>query len=208
MLMVAMVRGDKIHKELEQELHETVRLTQIPTAEEAWALKFLNILFGLWELKVHGMTVSQPYFLSNFKMEFPVFGFLNDRLVTGIIDQIAQLPEFQGEQGPMDIFVGMPRKQKYGISDVKTRVIMALPRDRNSRAAEMQLCIYYRLLSVMIDGLVDMSRLYSERSLHSKVCFSDGFLLEVGNLYSDSGILSFEALQENNCLEVRISVCQ
>ena len=52
-----MRQGHKIHKELENELHETVTMTQITTAEEMWALRFLNILFGLQELQLHGMTV-------------------------------------------------------------------------------------------------------------------------------------------------------
>lgn len=52
-----MRQGHKIHKELENELHETVTFTQVTTPEELWALRFLNILFGLRELQVHGMTV-------------------------------------------------------------------------------------------------------------------------------------------------------
>lgn len=47
-----------MHKALENELHETVAFTQITTEEEAWALRFLNILFGLRELKHGGKTVS------------------------------------------------------------------------------------------------------------------------------------------------------
>ena len=57
-LTSAMRQGHNIHKKLERELHETVRVTHITTAEELWALKFLNILFGLRELELHGMTVS------------------------------------------------------------------------------------------------------------------------------------------------------
>ena len=52
-----MKQGHKIHKELENELHATVAMTQISTAEEIWALRFLNILFSLQELQFHGMTV-------------------------------------------------------------------------------------------------------------------------------------------------------
>jgi hypothetical protein len=52
-----MRQGHKIHKELENELHETVTMTQITTTEEMWALRFLNILFGLQELQLHEMTV-------------------------------------------------------------------------------------------------------------------------------------------------------
>jgi hypothetical protein len=53
-----MKAGDKIHKALEKELHDIVPLTQVTSHEDIWGLKFLNILFGLHELQVHGMTVS------------------------------------------------------------------------------------------------------------------------------------------------------
>jgi Exonuclease V - a 5' deoxyribonuclease len=52
-----MVQGNKIHKELENELHEMISLVHIPSSEESWALKLLNILFGLSELETHGITV-------------------------------------------------------------------------------------------------------------------------------------------------------
>jgi len=132
---------------------------------------------------------------------------LEDHLVLGVIDEIYQLPESQGEHGPMDIFVSVARKKKFGISDVKTRVNSSLPRDRNSRAAEMQLSVYYRLLAVMVDGTVDMKRLYSELGLDSQVCFSDAFLVEAGTTYSDIGVLGFDVLLENNCLDVWLQVC-
>jgi len=54
-----MVQGHRIHKELEHELHDTVNLAHIPNAEEAWGIKLLNILFGLWELNFRGMTVPE-----------------------------------------------------------------------------------------------------------------------------------------------------
>ena len=57
-----MRQGTKIHQELENELHETIKFAQIPTAEENWGLRFLNILFGLRELESRGMTVP-PHFL-------------------------------------------------------------------------------------------------------------------------------------------------
>lgn len=132
---------------------------------------------------------------------------MEDHLVLGVIDEISQLPESQGEHGPMDIFVNVPRKKKFGISDVKTRVNSSLPRDRNSRAAAMQLSVYYRLLSVMVDGTVDVTRLYCELGLDSQLCFSDAFLVEAGTTYSDIGVLEFDVLLENNCLDVWVHVC-
>jgi hypothetical protein len=57
-----MRQGTKIHQELENELPETIKFAQIPTAEEKWGLRFLNILFGLRELESRGKTVP-PHFL-------------------------------------------------------------------------------------------------------------------------------------------------
>jgi hypothetical protein len=53
-----MIRGNEIHKELENELHETISVSHMGTLEEVWALKFLNVLFGLSELKSQKVTVA------------------------------------------------------------------------------------------------------------------------------------------------------
>jgi Exonuclease V - a 5' deoxyribonuclease len=66
-----MRQGEIIHKELENELHETVPFTQITTNEEIWALRYLNILFGLRELELYGMTVHPSSMLcSQFRENF------------------------------------------------------------------------------------------------------------------------------------------
>ena len=57
-LSVAMEQGRKMHKVLENELHDTIAFTQVATPEDAWALRFLNILFGLHELQLIGVTVT------------------------------------------------------------------------------------------------------------------------------------------------------
>jgi exonuclease V len=103
----------------------------------------------------------------------------------------------------MDAFVDLKRKSHIVISDVKTRVNSSLPRARDSRGSEMQLSLYHRILSNMIDGVVDMNRLYSELSLDPESVLSDGFLAEAGTSYSAAGILPFEMLLENNTLNVR-----
>ncbi len=104
----------------------------------------------------------------------------------------------------MDAFVTVTRKKKLIISDVKTRVNSSLPKVRDSRASEMQLSIYYQLFLNMIDGTVDMSQVYSELTLDSEGLFSDGFLAEAGMSYSDSGVLTFDMLVENNNLNVSL----
>ena len=103
----------------------------------------------------------------------------------------------------MDAFVTVDRKKKVYISDLKTRVNPSLPKVRHSRASEMQLSLYHKLLMNMIDGIVDISRFYSELSLDSEICFSDGFLVEAVTSYSDVGGLTFDMILENNNLNVR-----
>lgn len=120
----------------------------------------------------------------------------------GIIDQIAFEPEMPFEQRPMEAFLTVMRKRKLIISDVKTRVRSTMPNERSSRAARMQLSLYHRLLSNMIDGSVDMKSLFAELRLDSNVFFSDGFLAEAGTAYSEAGILTFDMLLENNNLDV------
>jgi Exonuclease V - a 5' deoxyribonuclease len=122
--------------------------------------------------------------------------------VMGVIDQIALEPEVPLEQRPMDAFVTIAKKRRLIISDVKTRVGTTVPNERNSRAAKMQVSLYHRMLSEMIDGSVDTTTLFTALGLDSGACFSDAFLVEAGMTYSATGIMDFETLLENNNLTV------
>jgi hypothetical protein len=102
----------------------------------------------------------------------------------------------------MDAFVTVVRKRKLIISDVKTRVGMSMPNERNSRAARMQLSLYHQLLSRMTDGSVDMKSLFTQLRLDPGACFSDGFMVEAGMAYSSVGIMTFDMIMENNNLGV------
>jgi Exonuclease V - a 5' deoxyribonuclease len=95
------------------------------------------------------------------------------------------------------------KKGELKLSDVKTRRTFTIPLPRNSRGYEMQLCLYYRILSNMLDGTVDMSRIYVDKGLNSNAVFSDEFLVEVGQLYSVADVLPFDDILENNTLNVR-----
>jgi Exonuclease V - a 5' deoxyribonuclease len=66
----------------------------------------------------------------------------------------------------------------------------------------MQLSLYHQLLSEMVNGNVDTTRIYRELKLDSESVFGDGFLVEVGETYSRAGILSFDELLDNNTLTV------
>jgi hypothetical protein len=105
----------------------------------------------------------------------------------------------------MDAFVGITPKPKLVISDVKTRVGTSLPKIRDSRPNEMQLSLYHEILSEMIDGKIDMERVFVELGLKPEKGFSDGFLAEAAQTYSAAGTLSFEALLESNTLNVWFS---
>jgi Exonuclease V - a 5' deoxyribonuclease len=130
-----------------------------------------------------------------------VFGHVKGHLVNGVIDQIADVP-LVIEEGPLDNFVNIERKQNLVISDVKTRVTATLPNFRQSRSSEVQLGVYYMLLSNMIDGLLDVNRVFSELELKPHVVFSDPFLMEAGEVYTVAGVLTFDSLLEHNTLDV------
>jgi hypothetical protein len=136
-----------------------------------------------------------------------VFGFIEDHLVTGMIDQIAQEPDlFPKEPRPMDAFVTFkPKARKLILSDVKTRVHSSLPGLRNTRATEIQLSLYHQLLSSMIDGTIDVPRIFVALKLKAAEVLSDGFLVEAGCAFADAGIITFDVLIKNNTLNVRPS---
>ena len=103
----------------------------------------------------------------------------------------------------MDAFVTLkPKTSKIFISDLKTRATSSMPRLINSRGTEMQLSLYHQLLSSMIHGTVDISRLCGGLQLNADAVFSDGFLAEAGQSFSEAGIISFDVMLANNTLRV------
>jgi len=66
----------------------------------------------------------------------------------------------------------------------------------------MQLSLYHQLLSSMIHGTVDISRLCGGLQLNADAVFSDGFLAEAGQSFSEAGIISFDVMLANNTLRV------
>ena len=107
----------------------------------------------------------------------------------------------------MDVFVSIkPKARKIIISDVKTRVHSSLPGVRNTRATEIQLSLYRQLLSSLIDGSLDISRLFTMLKLDPDASFSDGFLAEAGETFAQTGVISFDDLMKNNTLNVSKSL--
>ncbi|KAH9854743.1 exonuclease V a 5' deoxyribonuclease-domain-containing protein [Lenzites betulinus] len=74
-------RGKSIHKVLEREVQPETVAVEITTPEERWGLRLINMLASLQILTEVGYC-----------REMPVFGVVQDQVVTGIIDEIARRP--------------------------------------------------------------------------------------------------------------------
>ncbi|KAK9459743.1 exonuclease V [Lipomyces oligophaga] len=80
----AMKRGTNIHGRLELEVKQPLKLqikVSLPSREEQRALQLLQMLIGLQDLSLNGIT-----------RELHVFGFFNDIYVSGIIDEVTYSP--------------------------------------------------------------------------------------------------------------------
>ncbi|KAF8455249.1 exonuclease V a 5' deoxyribonuclease-domain-containing protein [Kalaharituber pfeilii] len=73
----AMKKGTKIHKKLERELHETIKVDS-ETPQEWWGFKLLNVINRLTALRDTGRA-----------RELPVFAFTKGLFVQGVIDEIS-----------------------------------------------------------------------------------------------------------------------
>lgn len=80
-----MAGGSLVHKLLEDQVHDSVPVA-VASAEDHWALKLLNVFQGLLSLRRLGVT-----------RELPVFGFLGDVFVQGIVDEISYLDPLERE---------------------------------------------------------------------------------------------------------------
>ena len=72
-----MKQGSSVHKELEEQVHVTVKI-EVTTKEDRFALRVWNVIQGLRTLRDTGMT-----------REMEVFGILEDEVIIGIIDEIS-----------------------------------------------------------------------------------------------------------------------
>ncbi|CAO1628872.1 unnamed protein product [Sympodiomycopsis kandeliae] len=73
--------GTQIHAKLEREIHPEKVSVQTKTYEDQWALRLLKLIIGLRSLIDRGCV-----------RELPVFGWAENYLVTGIIDEIEKRP--------------------------------------------------------------------------------------------------------------------
>ncbi|RLM64464.1 exonuclease V, chloroplastic-like [Panicum miliaceum] len=109
----AMRAGSERHVQLEQEVVERVEVT-IRSAEELWAVKFMDFMMGTNQLMFEGIT-----------REIPVIGVVEGSWMIGIIDEIRM---------PIDGISFQPI-----LVDSKTRVRPTIPSEAQKRNGSMQL---------------------------------------------------------------------
>ncbi|MCJ1386884.1 hypothetical protein MMC17_010012 [Xylographa soralifera] len=205
----AMRQGSAIHKTLEDEVHRTVTI-DIQTKEDAWGLRILNVIQGLWTLRETGIT-----------RELEVWGVVDGLVVSGVIDELSYIcPDKDleeevmarttdikeskmvpaADQSTITSFLGAAGSQqgtngvlkslrlmrkktsKVYLTDVKTRGTKTIPKGASFRTTLMQLMLYHFLLSDLATNKVDADVLFDRYELNSAANFSDGFIAQVGGL--------------------------
>jgi len=73
----AQKKGKSVHKQLEKEIHPDVYVVDTTSDEERWGLRLHNLIAGLHELLLTGLT-----------RELPIFGIQHGEIVIGVIDEV------------------------------------------------------------------------------------------------------------------------
>lgn len=191
---LAMQKGSKVHKKLEDEVHTTVKV-EILNKEDGFGLRLWNLVQGLRTLRDTGLT-----------RELEVWGMVDGNLVNGVIDDLSYdnpNPEFEEElssQGSQpsqnqsmisDYFSGLkPSKPKGNnrqifLSDVKTRGTTKPVSSATVRPAKIQLLLYHRFLSNMAAGELDFFKVFRRYGLDADERFSDTFMSQIGELHDE-----------------------
>jgi exonuclease V len=204
-----MQQGSKIHRQLEDQVHTTIRI-DVTTKEDGFALKIWNVIQGLRTLRDTGMT-----------RELEVWGMIDGNLVNGIIDKLSYQspnPAFEEELSSQEsVAAGLPTDQstitdfyqpkslgkapfsgpKVYLSDVKTRGSLKSPNaPALIRPAKVQLFLYHRLLSDMASDKLEFSRIFRRYGLDQDEPFSDHVLAQLGELHDEIFDDAFSAPDE------------
>ncbi|GKT45807.1 exonuclease V [Colletotrichum spaethianum] len=185
----AMKQGTKVHQDLEDEVHTTVRV-EIASKEDGFGLRIWNLIQGLRTLRDTGMT-----------RELEVWGFVDGNLVNGVIDGLSYEnpdPEFQeqlsqdsGNQNQASITDYFSSNKQADspqiyLTDVKTRGSMKAPNSPALlRPAKVQLFLYQRFMSEMAAGKLDYLRIFRRYGLDPDEPFSDSFIAQIGSLHDE-----------------------
>ncbi|TKW56283.1 Exonuclease V [Colletotrichum tanaceti] len=185
----AMKQGTKVHQDLEDQVHTTVRV-EIASKEDGFGLRMWNLIQGLRTLRDTGMT-----------RELEVWGFVDGNLVNGVIDGLSyenpdpefteQLSQGTDPQRQSSITAYFPSNKPVNVpqiylTDVKTRGSMKAPNSPALlRPAKVQLFLYQRFLSEMAADKLDYLRIFRRYGLDPDAPFSDSFIAQIGSLHDE-----------------------
>ncbi|XP_012591250.2 exonuclease V [Microcebus murinus] len=128
--------GASIHLARELELHDLVTIP-ITTKEDAWAIKFLNILSMIPTLQSGGRI-----------REFPVFGEVEGVLIVGVIDELHYTAKGELE-----------------LAELKTRRHPILPLEAQKKKDCFQVSLYKYIFDAMVQGKVTPASLIHHTKL-------------------------------------------
>ncbi|GES88192.1 exonuclease V [Rhizophagus clarus] len=159
---LAMKNGSEIHKNLESQEHVIV---QIPTytREDSWGIKLYNLIFGIDSL------------FTNYKTrELPIFGFVSDLFVFGIIDQVEMKPVFDDISGDELLIISDTNisRDELIISDTKTRTKPYIPK-KAPPSVKFQLMLYKKLFDELVQGTIDDEKIFQTLDLNPDLEFSN-----------------------------------
>lgn len=129
--------GASIHLARELELHDLVTVS-ITGKEDAWAVKFLNMLSMIPTLQSEGRI-----------REFPVFGEVEGVLLVGVIDELHYTPKGELE-----------------LVELKTRSRPVLPLGAQRKKDCFQVSLYKYIFDAMVQGKVTTASLIQHTKLH------------------------------------------
>lgn len=203
----AMKEGSKVHKQLEDQVHTTVKV-DIETKEDAWGLRIWNVIQGLRTLRETGLT-----------RELEVWGVVDGLVVNGVIDELSydcpdpglesrsntksKQPEVDPNQRTLQDFFQVPGNSaslaaamsrvpqskgetKIYLGDVKTRAARSLPNEVSFRPTKMQLMLYHSLLDALARDTVQFDTVCARYGLDAEKVFSDAFIVQVGDLNDEA----------------------
>ncbi|KAJ6463001.1 exonuclease V [Mycena sanguinolenta] len=190
--------GQAIHKDLERELRAEEIEVELKNKEEQWAIRLINFLSCLVSLRAECRA-----------REIPVFGIVDGVVVVGQIDELLirdQSGPKTGTKRAADSHPPPPKRARRDPSrssceqeliavplaptpspqcirliDTKTRYTDSMPSDEDAVPARLQVLLYHRLLSCLIDTstLFDFSALWALLGMQPSASFSPTFLGQV-----------------------------
>ncbi|KAJ7084742.1 exonuclease V [Mycena crocata] len=197
-------RGQFIHKELELALRPEEIKIVIAGEEERWAMRLITLISSLTSLGAEGCA-----------REIPVFGLANDVVVVGMIDELLLVDEPGPEIGTKRFsdsslpspkrpcrtpsppcesalfpdpptLMSTPPTQCIRVIDTKTRRTSSLPSDEDAEPARLQLMLYHRLLTTLLQTSpgpqFDFASLWASQRLDPFASFSDKFLKQTTDI--------------------------